>query len=261
MTTAWATGADIPPTAHRRFTLAGVSLSCIDRPAALEAFFALVSAGAGGYVTITDANSIVAAQADAKLRAIINGGRLALPDGMPSVWLGRLKGYPVRRVAGAEFLGDVLADPRARAMRHTFYGGDEQSIQRIAARAGERLGPGAIAGWHAPPLREAGALEEASVIAAIAATQPDVIWVGLGAPKQEYWIANHAKHFPNTVLVGAGAALDFFAGLQSRAPAWMRSAGLEWLHRLMQEPRRLWPRYSRVVPAMLRIMIAEAVHR
>ena len=89
----------------------------------------------------------------------------------------------------------------------------------------------------------------------------DVVWVGLSTPKQEYWMANHAHLFPRTMLVGVGGALDFFAGLQRRAPAWMQSAGLEWLFRLAQEPQRLWPRYRQVVPGMLRIMIAEAVHR
>ncbi len=261
MTTAWVMGVDMPPAAPNRFALGGVNLSCIDRPTAVEVFIALVSARSGGYVTITDAHSIVAAQADPKLREIINGGRLALPDGMPSVWLGRLKGHPVRRVAGADFLADVLADPRARGMRHAFYGGNPESIRHIVARAEQWLGPRAIAGGHAPPLRETGALEDASVIDQIASSAPDVIWVGLGAPKQDYWMANHTRHFPNTVLVGAGAALDFFADLRSRAPVWMQSAGLEWLFRLSREPQRLWPRYRKIVPGMLRIMIAEAIHR
>ena len=155
----------------------------------------------------------------------------------------------------------MFADPRARGVRHAFYGGNPESARHIVARAEQRLGAQAIAGWHAPPLREAGAIEDASVIERIAATAPDVIWVGLGAPKQEYWMANHARHFPNTVLVGAGAALDFFADLRSRAPVWMQSAGLEWLFRLSREPQRLWPRYRKTVPGMLRIMIAEAIRR
>jgi N-acetylglucosaminyldiphosphoundecaprenol N-acetyl-beta-D-mannosaminyltransferase len=261
MTTATALGAETLLTAHKRFALAGVNLSCIDRAAAIDALFALVAARAGGYITITDAHGIVAAQADARLREIIGSARLALPDGMPSVWLGRLKGYPMSRVAGSDFIREVLGDPRARAVRHYFYGGDPQQAKYIVEQAEQRLGRGAIAGWYAPPFREAGALEDQAAIDRIAAAAPDVIWVGLGGPKQDYWMANHCRFFPHAVMIGIGAALGVYAGLQTRAPRWMQSAGLEWLFRLAQEPQRLWPRYRRVVPGMLRIMIAEAIHR
>lgn len=261
MTNASAVGSEMPPARETRFSVGGVNLSCIDRPTAVDRFFALATAHAGGYVTITDAHSIVAAQSDLRLRAIINNGRLALPDGMPGVWVGRLKGYPVSRVAGEDFLRGVFGDPRARALRHAFYGGDAESAARVVAKAEQQIGRDAIAGWHAPPFREAGALEDEAVIEKIVATTPDVIWVGLGAPKQEYWMANHGRFFPQTLLVGAGAALDFYAGLRSRAPMWMQSNGLEWLFRVLHEPQRLWPRYRRVVPAMLRIMVAEAMHR
>ena len=250
-----------PAAARETFTLAGVNFSCVDRPAAAETFFDLAARRAGGFITVTGAHGIVTSQTDRRLRDIINDGRLALPDGMPAVWLGKLKGRKVGRVAGHDFVNDVLRDPRARTLRHYFYGGAPEPAQRIVDKATEVLGPAAIAGWYSPPMREVGALEEPEVIAQIAACAPDVIWVGLSTPKQEYWMANHARYFPGTMLVGVGAALDFFAGLQSRAPTWMQSAGLEWLFRLAREPRRLWPRYSQVVPAMLRIMIAEATHR
>jgi GDP-D-mannose 3',5'-epimerase len=262
-------GAGTPPTsegggqaaARETFALAGVHLSCLDRPVAASTFFDLVERRAGGFITVTGAHGIVASQRDPKLRAIINSGRLALPDGMPAVWLGKLKGQVVARVAGADFLRDVLTDRRARTLRHYFYGGAPDSTRRIVDKTAQVLGAAAIAGRHAPPLREAGVLEDAAVIAEIAATRPDIIWVGLSTPKQEYWMANHAQHFPRTMLVGIGGALDIFAGLHGRAPRWMQSAGIEWLYRLAREPQRLWPRYREIVPGMLRIMIAEAIHR
>ncbi len=250
-----------PVAAHETYALAGVHLSCLDRPAAAATFFDLASRHGGGFITVTGAHGIVAAQTDAKLRDIINSGAMALPDGMPAVWVGKFKGRAVERVAGSDFLHDVFADPRAKALRHYFYGGAPEQARRIIDKASQVLGPGAIAGWHSPPMREAGTLEDAAVIERIAATAPDVIWVGLSTPKQEYWMANHAGHFPRTMLVGVGGALDMFAGLQSRAPVWMQSAGLEWFYRLAKEPQRLWPRYRHVVPGMLRIMIAEAIHR
>ncbi len=247
--------------ARETFTVAGVNLSCLNRPAATGAFFDLVSSHTGGFITVTGAHGIVAAQTDAKLRQIINSGRLALPDGMPAVWLGKLKGRAIDRVAGSDFVRDVFADPRARTVRHYFYGGTPEQTRSIVDKVTQMLGSGAIAGWHAPPMREAGALEDEGVINKIAATAPDIVWIGLSTPKQEYWMANHARHFPRSILVGIGGALDNFSDQLSRAPLWMQSAGLEWLYRLAQEPQRLWPRYREIVPGMLRIMIAEAIHR
>ena len=180
---------------------------------------------------------------------------------MPAVWLGKLKGRAIDRVAGSDFVRDVFADPRARTVRHYFYGGTPEQTRSIVDKVTQMLGSGAIAGWHAPPMREAGALEDEGVTNKIAATAPDIVWIGLSTPKQEYWMANHARHFPRSILVGIGGALDNFSDQLSRAPLWMQSAGLEWLYRLAQEPQRLWPRYREIVPGMLRIMIAEAIHR
>src|SRR5438477_578082 len=122
-----------------------------------------------------------------------------------------------------------------------------------------RYGFGAVAmvGAYSPPLRAAGAAEDAQVLAQIAAARPDVIWVGLGLPKQEYWMARYTLSFPSAILVGVGAAFDWFAGVQPRAPKWLQLLGLEWAHRVASEPRRLWPRYREVVPKALGIMLRE----
>jgi N-acetylglucosaminyldiphosphoundecaprenol N-acetyl-beta-D-mannosaminyltransferase len=247
-----------PPDAAR-FTFGGVGISCTDMQDAVDALFRAAAERSGGYFAFTCAHGIVDSQNDARLREILNGSRMTMPDGMPTVWLGRLKGCPVRRVTAPDFFEAVMHDPRARAIRHYFYGGSPRAIERIAARAGGLVGQQAIAGWKSPPIRPAGAPEDPEVIADIAARDPHVIWVGLGLPKQEYWMANHAPMLPASLMLGVGAAFDWFAGEQPRAPRIVQALGMEWAHRVASEPKRLWPRYRTVVPATLRIMAREAL--
>jgi len=245
----------------KSFTVGGVHISCVDRHQAVETFFQLVSQRTGGFITVRDAHGVVGSQTDNRLRDIINSALMTLPDGMPIVWVGKWKNAAVQRVPGVEFFESVMRDARARRLRHYFYGGQPESTCQVVARATELLGATAIAGWHSPPIQPVGMIEDASILEQIAATQPNVIWVGLSTPKQEYWMANHSTHFAKTILVGIGAAFDFFVENKKRAPAAVQSVGLEWLFRLTQEPKRLWPRYRRVVPGMLRIMIAEMNRR
>jgi N-acetylglucosaminyldiphosphoundecaprenol N-acetyl-beta-D-mannosaminyltransferase len=243
------------------YTVGNVHISCVDRARALECFFHLVSTKHGGFITVRDAHGIVEAQADPNLLIIQNRAQLTLPDGIPIVWIGKLKKAAVQKVTGSDFFDDIYADPRARRIRHYFYGGSKETTCRVAARAAKILGADAIAGWHAPPIRPVGALEDASVLDQIAATHPDVIWIGLSTPKQEYWMANHAERFPNAIAVGIGAKFDFFSGDKKRAPKLIQYIGLEWLFRIIQEPKRLGPRYRMVLPGMMKIMIAEVLGR
>ena len=239
------------------YTVGGVQISSVNREQAVDVFFRSVSEGVGGFVTVTSAHGIVESQTDDRLRCIINAAQLTLADGMPIFWIGKLKNVAVKRVSGPDFFDSVAHDLRGSRIRHYFYGGQPESTSRVVARATELLGVDAISGWHCPPFRPAGAIEDDSVIAEIVAARPDVIWVCLSTPKQEYWMANHTAHFPKTMLVGIGAAFDFFAGVQPRAPETIQKMGFEWLYRLIKEPKRLWPRYRRVVPGMLKILIRE----
>ena len=243
------------------YTAGGLNISCVDCSEAIDNFFRLASGSTGGFITVTSSHGIVEAQADRTLRSIINNARMTLADGTPVFWIGRLKGAKVKRVSGPEFFSSVIQDPRSRHLRHFFYGGLPKSTLLLVNRVREKLGDEALVGLYCPPFREVGAREAQSVLAKIQDAKPDVIWVALSTPKQEYWMANHAAFFPNSILVGVGAAFDFYAGIQPRAPGILQRTGLEWLFRLFQEPRRLWPRYRRVVPAMLRVMMMEAVAR
>jgi len=237
-----------------RYRFGTVLMSCVDLRSALDHFFDAIETRQGGYIGCTCTHGIVEAEKDERLRRILNGSLMTLPDGMPTVWMGRLKGVPVRRVTAPDFMAAAINDPRARRARHYFYGASPATLTRIAERASATLGKGAIVGTYSPPLRAAGVPEQPAIIARIASAEPDVIWVGLGLPKQEYWMDWHQRHFPNAVLVGVGAAFDWYAGDKPRAPLWMQSLGLEWLHRVATEPRRLWPRYRTVVPLALGVM-------
>ena len=244
-----------------RLPIGGVGISCTDMPGAVDALFRIAEERTGGYFAFTCAHGIVDSQKDEKLRDILNGGRMAMPDGMPLVWVGRIKRKPIRRVTAPDFFETVMRDPRASGIRHYFYGGSQDTVERIARRATSMLGAEAIAGYMSPPMRAAGAMEDPAVIEEIAALDPHVVWVGLGLPKQEYWMANHARLLPRSLLLGVGAAFDWFAGVQPRAPRMVQAMGMEWAHRVLSEPKRLWPRYRKVVPSAMRIFAREVLHR
>ena len=240
------------------FRVGGARVSAVTRLSALAYLFDLAESRAGGYVTVTSAHGIVEAQHDARLMDIFEHAALSLPDGMPVFWAGRvIHGRALSRVPGAEFFEGVLTGAKSRGLRHFFYGSQPDTTRRVVERAASVLGEAAIAGWHCPPMRAAGVLEEAEVVGQIRQAAPDIIWVGLSAPKQEYWMANHTHLFPHTVLVGVGAAFDFYAGVKKRGPRLMSDAGLEWLYRAASEPKRLWPRYRSVVPKMLLILLRD----
>jgi N-acetylglucosaminyldiphosphoundecaprenol N-acetyl-beta-D-mannosaminyltransferase len=254
----------LPPdmqTGTTRYDFGGVRMSCVDMPGALDALFDFAAKGHGGHIACTCTHGIVESQRDEQLRQILNRSLLTLPDGMPTVWVGRLKGMPVRRVTAPDFLEAVMRDARAQKLRHYFYGAAPRTLERIVERAKRAVGDDAVVGSYSPPLRPAGAPEHADVIDRMVVARPHLIWVGLGLPKQEYWMARYAPSFPHAVMIGVGAAFDWFAGVQPRAPQWLQLLGLEWLHRVASEPKRLWPRYREVVPRALALMGREFLPR
>ena len=190
------------------------------------------------------AHSIVEAQDRPELRdALVSG--IVEPDGMPLVWLGRRAGIPVERVCGPDFLPAVAEQGVAFGRSHYFYGGASGVPEQLASRL-ERRSPGLrVAGTFSPPYRALSLAEDREVVARINAERPDYVWVGLGAPKQDLWVAAHRDLLDAPVLLAVGAAFDFHAGTRRRAPAWMQRTGTEWLHRLLSEPRRLVGRYTR----------------
>ena len=168
---------------------------------------------------------------------------LATPDGMPVVWVLRHLGYRADRVYGPDIMQAVCERSIQAEWGHYFYGGAEGVAGALAESFQQKYKGLRVCGVESPPFTPLAAEEDKAMVARLNASGAQVVWVGLGSPKQDLWMAEHRARLEAPVLIGVGAAFDFFAGSQKQAPRWMQRSGLEWLFRLMTEPRRLWRRY------------------
>lgn len=228
-----------------RLAIGHVPVDVVTLAGALDAVARLVEAGRGGAVFTPNVDHVVKAERDPELRAAYAAADLSLADGMPLVWASRLLGTPLpERVAGADLVLPLAARAAERGWSIYLLGGAPGDAERAAGELVRRFGV-RIAGVDAAriELGETDAAEHRAVVDRIRAAAPDLVYVALGAPKQELWIHRHRAELGSTVLLGVGASLAFVAGTVARAPRWMARAGLEWLHRLGHEPRRLWRRY------------------
>ncbi len=222
----------------------GVSVSLINLPLAVAKISHKIAESQRIYITVTGVHGVMESQRDEALRQIHNNAGLVTPDGMPLVWLCRLKGYKhVQRVYGPDLLLAVCLHGLERGWRHYFYGGAEGVPELLAQKLTQRFPGLQVAGTYSPPFRPLSAEEDAQIVEIISATGADIVWVGLSTPKQEKWMAAHLGRLNAALMVGVGAAFDFHAGLKKQAPRWMQRSGLEWLFRLLSEPKRLWKRY------------------
>jgi N-acetylglucosaminyldiphosphoundecaprenol N-acetyl-beta-D-mannosaminyltransferase len=222
----------------------GVGVSAVNIEAAIRACDRLIGSNGRGYVSVTGVHGIMEAQVDPTFRAILNRSFLCVPDGMPTVWVGRLQGQrDIRRVYGPDFMLEFCRQSVARKHRHFLYGGKDGVAQQLADELCRRFPGLQVVGTYTPPFRPLTAEEERDLAAQIEACKPDVIWVGLSTPKQERFMAQYLGRLDAKLMVGVGAAFDVHTGRLVDAPDWVKAAGLQWLHRLLQEPRRLWKRY------------------
>lgn len=180
---------------------------------------------------------------DPKMAEAINSAGLAVSDGMPLVWLGRWHRKRVSRVYGPDLMLALCDYGRPRGYRHFFYGGTPETLVALEHKLRARFPDLNIAGRYAPPFRSLTPAEESDVIKLINASGADIVWCGLGTPRQDFWVAQFRDRVQAPVLLAVGAAFNFHAGLVRQAPRWMMSCGLEWIFRLVMEPRRLWRRY------------------
>jgi N-acetylglucosaminyldiphosphoundecaprenol N-acetyl-beta-D-mannosaminyltransferase len=229
-----------------RQNILGIHISAIDMPQAVETVRGWIDARAANYICVTPAHSVMDAYRDPALKEILNSSGLTTPDGMSIVWL--LKSYrhrSVQRVYGPDLLLALCAAGLQSGWRHYFYGGQPGVAQKLADVLSERFANLQVAGVYSPPFRGLTDEEKASVTDEIKASAADIVWVGLSAPRQEFWMAEFVHRINQPVLIGIGAAFDFISGAKPQAPRWMQRMGLEWVFRLINEPARLWPRYSR----------------
>lgn len=196
----------------------------------------------GRYVGVREGASIMAMREDPALLAITRGAAMNVPDGMPLVVIGKMRGLPVSRACGPDLMEKMMLEGPRNGLKHFFYGGKEGVADKLAARFRERAPGVQIVGTYCPPFRPLTPEEDEDVTRRIIESGADIVWVGISSPKQDVWMAEHVDRLPVT-MIGVGAAFDFHSGEVERAPKWMQKSGLEWLHRLMSEPKRLWKRY------------------
>lgn len=195
----------------------------------------------GSYICVSNVHTTVMAYEDEMYRRVQNGATVALPDGKPLSVYSRKHGFPeAERVTGPDLMGELFA--RDNGLRHYFYGGSPETIAVLETKLKEKYPKLQIAGMVSPPYRALSAEEDEAAVCAINEAKPDIVWVGLGAPKQENWMYAHQGRV-NGVMIGVGAGFDYHAGTIRRAPLWMQKASLEWLYRLLQDPKRLFGRY------------------
>jgi N-acetylglucosaminyldiphosphoundecaprenol N-acetyl-beta-D-mannosaminyltransferase len=224
-----------------------------DYPGAMDALDAMVAARDHGYVCAVSVHGLTSALDEPEMAKVYRGAKLVLPDGMPVVWAANLLGASLSgRVYGPELMLRFSERCAESGHRVWLYGGrDQGSLAQLALNLRRRFPGINIVGGYSPPFRPMTDEEEDALVDQINDARPDVLWVGIGAPKQDRWMAHMRDRLDVPVMCAVGAAFDFHSGRISQAPAWMQRRGLEWVYRLAQEPRRLFPRYLRANPRFI----------
>jgi N-acetylglucosaminyldiphosphoundecaprenol N-acetyl-beta-D-mannosaminyltransferase len=239
--------------ATRSVDVLGVPLALTDYVHTLDWIDATVAHRIRGYLCACNVHTVMASGEDPELRAALHGASINVPDGQPLVWAINALGHELAgRVYGPELMSLACARAAVSGQRFYLYGGRNQGALVQLALNLRRQYPGVrIVGGYSPPHRLLTEEETDAVVLEINRSQADVVWVGIGVPKQEKWMAQLRPRLQTPLLIGVGAAFDFHAGLVPQAPNWLQEAGLEWAFRLAHEPRRLWRRYLRYNPMFL----------
>jgi N-acetylglucosaminyldiphosphoundecaprenol N-acetyl-beta-D-mannosaminyltransferase len=242
--------APVPPHA---ISVLGVPLAVTDYDETMTWMDATIAHGEKGYICVAATHTVMVCDEDPELREAVLNSSLTVPDGQPLVWAMNALGSGLEeRVYGPELMARYCEHAADTGTRMYLYGGRNQgALVQLALNLRQRFPGVKIVGGYSPPFRELSADEEDAIVEEMNGSKADVIWVGVGAPKQEKWMAAMRDRLDAPVLVGVGAAFDFHAGLVPQAPEWMQASGLEWLFRMAQEPRRLGPRYVRYNPRFI----------
>jgi N-acetylglucosaminyldiphosphoundecaprenol N-acetyl-beta-D-mannosaminyltransferase len=234
----------------RTVEVLGVPLALTDYEQSVEWVDEMIAHRQRGYVCVCNVHTVTASAEDPELRAALGGSAMNVPDGQPLVWAINALGNSLEgRVYGPELM--LRACERAAVTGHRLYlygGRNQGALVQLALNLRQRYPGIRIVGGHSPPHRPLTREEQESIAGEINDSRADVVWVGIGVPKQEKWMAQMRPLLDAPLLIGVGAAFDFHAGLVPQAPNWLQEAGLEWAYRLAHEPRRLWRRYFRYNP-------------
>lgn len=228
----------------------GIPLALTDYERTIEWIDATIATRRRGYVCVAAVHTVMACQEDPDLRAAVLGSDLTVPDGQPLVWAINALGHDLPgRVYGPDLMARYCERAALTGSRMFLYGGrDQDALVKLATTLRARYPGLNVVGGYSPPFRPLTGEEEEVVVEEINRSGADIVWVGIGVPKQEKWMAAMRGRLDAPVLIGVGAAFDFHAGLVPQAPSWIQSLGMEWAYRLAREPRRLWRRYLRYNP-------------
>lgn len=221
----------------------GVNIAAINMNWLLDYTQKNIKALSGDYMCVSNVHTTVLSFEDPEYRAIQNGGIMAIPDGGPLSSVGRRRGFMnMQRTAGPSYMSEIMEISVENGYRHFFYGATQETLNKLRKALIQDYPDICIAGMYSPPFRPISIEEDEKIVATINKANPDFLWIGLGAPKQEKWMASHQGKVKG-FMVGVGAGFDYIAGNIERAPEWMQRNNLEWLYRLKQEPFRLFQRY------------------
>ena len=221
----------------------GVKIAAIDMQWLINYLQENIDKLSGDYICVSNVHTTVTAYEDETYMKVQNGGIMAIPDGGPLSSVGRRRGYKkMQRTTGPSLMEEIFKISPEKEYRHYFYGATEETLDKLQKVLQEAYPGIQIAGMYSPPFRPLTQDEDRVVVEQINRTNSDFIWIGLGAPKQEKWMAEHQGKV-NGLMIGVGAGFDYHAGNINRAPNWMQRCNLEWLYRLMQDPKRLLKRY------------------
>jgi N-acetylglucosaminyldiphosphoundecaprenol N-acetyl-beta-D-mannosaminyltransferase len=227
----------------KRLSVLGAQISALSWDDAILQILVWGARHESRYVTLCNVHSVVTTTRNSDYKTVINQGDLALPDGAPIAWAVRRLGYSAqRRISGPDLMWRYLAEAENLGQVVYFFGSTEPTLQKLRIAIQREFPSLVIGGAYSPPFRDATVEEDEAQVAAINRSGAHVVFVGLGCPKQEHWMAEHRGRV-NAVMLGVGAAFDFHAGTVKRAPLWFQKYGMEWLYRLLSEPRRLFRRY------------------
>lgn len=227
-----------------KFRILGVQISAIDMDDACSLIEETILKRKKKYICVCPVSTIMECKRNEKVLMSVNSADLATPDGMPTVWIGKIQGHKnIKRVYGPELMQKICGIFGKNGYRNYLYGSSPDVLGKLREKLNKKYPGLIISGIFSPPFRQLSKDEDDKVIEDINSSNSDIVWVGLGSPKQDLWMYEHRGRINAPVLIGVGAAFDFIAGTKPQAPRWMRDSGFEWLFRLITEPKRLWRRY------------------